>query len=248
MNLNSPFFDRERVPKLANDCVHVWRITTAARGTLEWAAEVLSPEEGARADRFHFERDRRAFIVCRGALRKLISGYTGLEARSIRFNAGTYGKPLLMEEHASNLRFNVSHSGEIALLAFSLDREIGVDVEFKRGDVDFVELAEMSFSKKERAAVLASAPADRSDLFYEYWTCKEACIKADGRGLSVPLDQFSVAAREADSHWREIITENSGLLPSGMRSRILKVGKGYAAAAVTNIPGWQVLQMDLEFA
>ena len=247
MNRHSLIFGVERVPKLENDCVHVWRVSTAV-SDLEGLAEILSPEERARADRFHFERDRRSFLVCRGALRQLISSYSGEDARSIRFQVGLQGKPSLTQASARNLRFNVSHSGEIALLAFSLNQEIGVDVEFKRGEVDFVALADMSFSNEERAAILACDPEDRANLFYEYWTCKEACIKADGRGLSVPLDQFSVTARGDNPQWREIVSAESSFLPSGMRSRILDVGNHYAAAAVSNKPKWQVLQMNMELA
>jgi len=248
MNFCSSTLGNQRVPKLTSNCVHVWRASTAVAGDLKCFAELLSPEERARAERFHFERDRRAFIVCRGTLRRLISSYTGLDARAIFFRVGSHRKPSLPAEHGCDLRFNVSHSGEMALLAFSLNEEIGVDVEWKRGDVDFLSLAEMSFSKVERAAVMACTPEDRANIFYEFWTCKEACIKADGRGLSIPLDQFSVAAHGNDSRWREIISAGSSFLASGMRSRILDVGKDYAAAAVTNIPEWQVLQLDMEFA
>jgi 4'-phosphopantetheinyl transferase len=247
MNWRSLIFGGEHVPKLANDCVHVWRVSTAVND-LEGLAEILSAEERARAERFHFERDRRSFLVCRGALRRLIAFYTCEEAGRIRFQVGLQGKPSLMQEHNSDLRFNVSHSDKIALLAFSLNQEIGVDVEFKRDEVDFVALADMSFSKEERGAILACSRADRANLFYEYWTCKEACIKADGRGLSVPLDQFSVTALGDDPQWREIISAGSSFLPSGMRSRILEVGNHYAAAVVSNMPTWQVLQLDMEFA
>jgi len=248
MNLHSYYFDRECVPKLASNYIHVWSVSTSKLGNLEKLAEVLSPEESARAEKFHFEADRRAFVICRGTLRRLISFYTGLDARRIGFRVGPQGKPSLKEEHASGLRFNVSHSGEIALLAFCRNQEIGIDVELKRADVDFLSLAEMSFSKDERTALLSCAPTDRANLFYELWTCKEACIKADGRGLSVPLDQFSVANRGDDSQWREIISAGSGFIASGMRSRILDIGKDYAAAAVTNLRSWQVLQWDMEFA
>jgi 4'-phosphopantetheinyl transferase len=248
MKRRSYGFGRDTVPALTANWVHVWNVSTDKVRNLETFAEVLSPEEKARADRFHFERDRRAFIVCRGMLRRLISAYTGLDPLRIGFRVGPQGKPFLEEPHGSDLRFNVSHSGEIALLAFSLCQEIGVDVELKRADVDFLSLAELSFSRDERAAILSCSPADRADLFYEFWTCKEACIKADGRGLSVPLDQFSVATRGVDPRWREIISVGPAPLPPGMRGRMLPVGENYAAAAVTNLPAWQVLQMDMEFA
>jgi len=248
MNWEKYISGREGVPPLARDCVHVWRISTAGNIHLEWLAEALSAEERARAKRFHFERDRRSFIACRGTLRRLISSYTGQKPASIRFRVGMQGKPFLADARGGNLQFNVSHSGGLALLAFSMDREIGVDVEFKRVDVDFAELAQMSLSKEERDAVLACPPADCVNLFYEYWSCKEACIKADGRGLSVPLDQFRVTAKAGDPQWREIISEASSSLPSGMRCRILDVGSAYAAAVATNAPSWQAIQFNMDLA
>jgi len=185
--------------------------------------------------------------MCRGTLRRLISLYTGQSASNIKFQVGANGKPSLPNADSDTLRFNVSHSGELALLAFSLGAEIGVDVEFKRAGVDFLELAEYCFSEVERAALLASSDSDRANLFYEYWTCKEACIKADGRGLSIPLDEFSVTLVEGNPQWREMIgSESSGLAP-GMRSRILDVGDDYAAAVVAKVTSWDILQLDLNF-
>ncbi|HEX3372085.1 MAG TPA: 4'-phosphopantetheinyl transferase superfamily protein [Candidatus Acidoferrales bacterium] len=248
MKRRSYTLGRDDVPALTDNCVHVWSVPTGGSLKLETFTEVLSSEEKARADRFHFERDRRAFIVCRGALRRLISTYTGISAAHIGFRVGPHGKPSLKQEHRTELRFNVSHSGEVALVAFSLHEELGVDVELKRTNVDFLALAQLSFSRDERAAILSCSAEDRADLFYEFWTCKEAYIKADGRGLSVPLDQFSVATRGVDPRWREIISVGHGPLARGMRGRMLAVGENYAAAAVTNLPAWQVMQMDMEFA
>ena len=248
MNWHALIFGRERPPVLEHDCVHVWRISADGRDDLEPFAKVLSPEERASAEKFHFERERRSFIVSRGTLRHLLASYTGENAARIHLGFGSHGKPFLANTHLSGLRFNISHSREIALLAFALNHEIGVDVEFKRPDVDFVALADMSFSKDERAAIAACPPADRADLFYEYWTCKEACIKADGRGLSLPLDQFSVTAFGGDPQWREIVSVSSAFRKSGLRSRILEVGKNYAAAVVATRPSWQALQLNMEFA
>jgi 4'-phosphopantetheinyl transferase len=248
MKRRSHRFNRDSVPTLTEHCVHVWNVPTNNAQKLEEFAEVLSPEERARADRFHFEQDRRTFIICRGTLRRLISSYTGQEASRIGFRLGPQGKPSLKDVPESDVRFNVSHSGELALLAFSLRHEVGVDVELKRTEVDFLSLAELSFSKDERAAILSCSAADRADLFYEFWTCKEACIKADGRGMSVPLDQFSVATRGVDPRWREIISVGKHPLAPGMRGRMLAVGEDYVAAIVTNLPAWQVLELDMEFA
>jgi 4'-phosphopantetheinyl transferase len=81
-----------------------------------------------------------------------------------------------------SLQFNVSHSGDVVLLGFAL-RNLGVDVERRQDGVDFAGLAKTSFSQMEQDTILALTPEKRASLFYEYWTCKEACIKADGRGL-----------------------------------------------------------------
>jgi 4'-phosphopantetheinyl transferase len=247
MNFYSLMNGRESVPALARDCVHVWRISSAANGGLEWAEEILSEEERGRAAKFHFEKDRRSFLVCRGMLRRLISLYTKQDAAGIRFHTGSHGKPSLLPADASGLQFNVSHSRELALLGFSMDAAIGVDVEFKRAGVDFIELAEHSFSDAERAAVLACSAAERANLFYEYWSCKEACIKADGRGLSIPLGEFTVTSGKGNPQWREIISSESSGLPAGMRNRIINVGDDYAAAVATNIPSWDIIQLDLDF-
>jgi len=247
MNWHALIDGREQVPALTPDCVHVWRISTAIKDDLQQFKGILSPEGRARSEKFHFDRDRRPFLICRAALHRLISFYTAKEAAEIQFHYGSHGKPSLVSTQKLDLRFNVSHSGHLALLAFLLNGEIGVDVEFKRADVDFLALAEYSFSRAERAALLACPAADRANLFYEYWTCKEACIKADGRGLSVPLEEFTVAAAEGNTQWREIISSESSRLPTGMRSCILDVGDGYAAAVAANLPSWQVIQRDIDF-
>jgi 4'-phosphopantetheinyl transferase len=245
MNLPLHRNGKESVPSLARDCVHVWRLSTAANCCLDGVKEILSEEERTRAEHFHFEKDRRSFLMCRGSLRRLISAYTGQDAAGIRFQTGSHGKPFLMPAHASDLQFNVSHSGELALLAFSMDVEIGVDVEFKRAGIDFLELAESSFSAEERTAVLATSQADRANLFYEFWTCKEAFIKADGRGLSIPLDEFTVTSVAGKPQWREVVPSESSGLARGIRGHILDVGNNCAAAVATNTPVWDVLQMDL---
>jgi 4'-phosphopantetheinyl transferase len=247
MNWHSLIFGGERPPCLEHDSVHIWRIATDGHNDLETFVKVLSSEERAIAEKFHFERERRSFIVSRGTLRHLLASYTGENAAGIRLGFGLQGKPFLANARLSELRFNISHSHEIALLAFALKHEIGVDVEFKRPDVDFIALADMSFSKDERAAITACSPAGRADLFYEYWTCKEACIKADGRGFSLPLDQFSVTAYGSDPRWREIVSVSSASLKCGLRSRILEVGNDYAAAVVANRSSWRALQLTMEF-
>lgn len=203
MELDRLIRDRPGIPELQRDVIHVWGVhTSVTPGNLQALNSLLDPDESARAANFHFERDRRTFTVSRGCLRLLASAYSATKPGDIQFYYGPQGKPELSSMDSRHLRLNVSHSGEVALLAFGVDREIGVDVEFMRPELDFVSLAETSFSKAEQAAIVALPPDRCADLFYEYWSCKEACIKADGRGLSVPLGQFSIVPSQPPSGGR----------------------------------------------
>ena len=248
MNVNRQDLIRgeSELPKLAENSIHVWRVSTAdfTPNNLQTLAGLLAPDENIRARKFHFERDQRRFVVCRGCLRLLAAAYTAEDAAGIRFQYGRQGKPELAANGSHELQFNVSHSGDVALLAFSMGRRLGVDVEFMRVEMDFASLAEISFSNAERAAVLARSGQRRADLFFEYWSCKEACIKADGRGLSVPVTQFSVVPSQ-NAEWRDIVDLGSSGLQPQMRIRLLNAGAGYAAAVAAVDAGWDAVMMDL---
>jgi 4'-phosphopantetheinyl transferase len=155
---------------------------------------VLSPEETARAERFHFDRHRRAFILGRAGLRFLLASYLDLDAAAIHFEYGPQGKPALapMLKGACSLRFNASHSGDLAAYAFTSDCEIGIDVERYRELPDLENIARRFFSPEEAAELLELSLAERTPGFFNCWTRKEAYIKAMGGGLSIPLDSFRV--------------------------------------------------------
>ncbi len=145
----------------------------------------LSSDEEEKAQRFRFVGDRVRFIVRRGLLRILIGEYTQLNPRGgVRFCLGPHGKPGLADgSQRSVIQFNVSHSDELILLAFSLDREIGVDVERVRSIPEALQIAEWFFSPRE-AEVLRTLPPDQVDhAFAIYWTRTEAYLKARGIGL-----------------------------------------------------------------
>jgi 4'-phosphopantetheinyl transferase len=159
---------------------------------VEHLRQWLAPDEQARAGRFHFDHDRARFIVGRGALRSILSGYVGAEPRQLQFVLGPHGKPTLAAS-CGRLCFNVSHSKKLGLCAVSRHSEIGVDLEYIRPVADAERIAERFFSAQENA-VLQSLPANqRQAAFFNCWTRKEAFIKAIGEGLSHPLNQFDVA-------------------------------------------------------
>lgn len=174
--------------------VHVWR------ARLEQPQEVqdellrtLDLDERERANRFHFEKHRRRFILGRGFLRLLLGRYLKIAPEQVRFAYGPYGKPSLADEHAaSGLQFNASHSHELAVYGFVQEREIGVDVEYVKDDFQSEEIAGHFFSAREVQTLMALPKDERTAAFFRCWTRKEAYIKALGSGLSHPLDQFDV--------------------------------------------------------
>jgi 4'-phosphopantetheinyl transferase len=172
--------------------VHLWTVHLEASEdiftrSLSW----LSEEETSRAERFRFDRHRRAFVIGRAALRTLLARYLGTEAAAIQFVYGPHGKPALADPSCS-LRFNASNSGSLAAFAFTTGCEIGVDVEQHRPLSDFENIADRFFSPEETAELLNLPPNEKTAGFFNCWTRKEAFIKAMGGGLSIPLDSFRV--------------------------------------------------------
>ena len=179
---------------LSSGEVQVWRASLEQPLELqERFLRTLDLEERERAGRFHFEKHRRRFIVGRGVLRLLLGRYLEIAPEEVRFAYGPYGKPSLGGEHAgSRVRFNASHSHELAVYAFVQQREIGVDVEYVKDDFQSEEIAQRFFSAHEVQTLIALPKHERHASFFRCWTRKEAYIKALGSGLSHPLDQFDV--------------------------------------------------------
>ncbi|KAB8144517.1 4'-phosphopantetheinyl transferase superfamily protein [Chloroflexia bacterium SDU3-3] len=174
---------------------HVWQIgLEQPPEAVTLLRRLLSPDELERADRFHFPDDRRAFAVCRGVARRILGRELGVPAHELRFTYSAYGKPdIAPEQNPRGLRFNISHSGGVALCALAYGRRLGVDIERVREDLDYLPLSARFFAPDEHAALLALPGALRRRAFFACWTRKEAYIKARGEGLSFPLESFSVS-------------------------------------------------------
>jgi 4'-phosphopantetheinyl transferase len=226
-------------PPLAADEVHVWRIALAPPpAAFARLAARLSPDERRRAARFRFERDRRRFQVAHGALRELLAGYLDDEPERLGFIEGAHGKPVLAQPHGAELRFNLSHSGELALCAVSHRREVGVDLEQVRELTDADALARRFFAEAESSALAALPAAERLPAFFRCWTRKEAYLKAVGAGLLQALDGFQVSlqpeAGPCDLNVRGRPEETSRWSLQG-----LDVAQGYAGAVVAERPAWR---------
>ncbi len=181
---------------LPPDEVHVW---TASRDAPDDAVEafraLLNDDERRRADRFAFPHDRRRFAVSRGLLRTILGRYLGRPPESLRFVANAHGKPGLdpSQDVDPPIRFNLAHSGPWVVYALTLGREIGVDIERIRPEFGGFAIAERFFAPGEVAELRGLPDDSRSLAFFHGWTRKEAYIKAKGKGLALPLDEFEVA-------------------------------------------------------
>jgi 4'-phosphopantetheinyl transferase len=179
---------------LPEDEIHVWRtsLDVAASG-LAKLRQILSPDERERADRFHFEADRRRCVIGRGYLRLLLGEILDLPANKLQFEYDEFGKPGLIPRQGLPLQFNVSHSGDLILIAITMGRAVGIDVERIRTDLDLDGIAARFFSTNECKALASLAGPARFEAFFRCWTRKEAYLKARGVGLCLPLDQFDVS-------------------------------------------------------
>lgn len=217
---------------LTPDEVHVWRVdlgrAAAEVGRLE---PLLSPTEAARAARFRFPVDRDRFIAGRATLRRILSRYLAVAPADLALEYGARGKPLLAEaNNPHDLRFNLAHSHELMLCALGRGRELGIDVEYLRDDVDVDTIAQSFFAQQEIAALQKVPVHLKKQAFFTCWTRKEAYVKACGQGLSLPLDKFTVPVLDGDPMHLQSEEEPAKL--TKWRLENLATEPGYAAALV----------------
>lgn len=180
---------------LRTDEVHIWSVNlNMPELQIKKLQLYLSADELQRAQRFYFEKDRNDFIVGRGILRRLLSNYLDRQPYEFIFEYNKFGKPFLPYAFGGdNFRFNLSHSHGLALYAFALNHEVGIDIEYIREDFSDLEIADRFFSPDEVAELRSLPQQDQKQAFFLCWTRKEAFIKGKGKGLSIPLDQFDVS-------------------------------------------------------
>jgi 4'-phosphopantetheinyl transferase len=226
---------------LGSDEIHVWRASLdRPLSQVRLLLHTLSPDEQGRAERFHFQRDRERFIVARGVLRTILGRYLRTAPEQLSFRYSPYGKPALAPEFSGEMiHFNVSHSHGLALYAFTRGREVGIDLERLRPNVEEEQIAKRFFSPRE-IAMLRALPRDlRQHAFFLCWTRKEAYIKATGKGLSLPLDQFAVSL--TPGHPAALLyTQADPHAALGWSLQDLTPAPDYAAALAVEGHGWSL--------
>jgi 4'-phosphopantetheinyl transferase len=231
--------------QLASDEVHSWCASldvppeTSAR-----LYATLTPDERTRSARFQFERDQQRFIVARGVLRDLLGRYLQTQPGQISFVYNAFGKPDLSPEFGSPLKFNLSHSAGVALVAITTTSNVGVDLEYIRAQSDYADIARRFFSIAEVACLTALPSHLYVEAFFSCWTKKEAYLKACGEGLAKPLNSFSVplttdpAPAPLDLH-----VASKDTVPAKRWSLYtLRPAPGYAGALAIEGTGWRLRQ------
>ena len=171
--------------------VDVWRIKLDhPSATVKLLATILSEDEIQRAGRFHFPEDGDRYTIAHGSLRNILARYLKCKPEELNFGINDYGKPTIK---VHQLEFNLSHSGGYALIAVTRDHKVGIDVELIRSDMEVESIANRFFSPTETAELMALPSEQRKLAFFNCWTRKEAFIKAQGLGLSLPLASFDVS-------------------------------------------------------
>jgi len=171
-------------------------------------SELLSAEEKVRAAKFSFPNKYEEFVITRGLLRDSLGTYLNKDPKQIEIKLTEYDKPFTTEMiDGKNISFNVSHSHGKAIIAIGLDRNIGIDIEKIRSDVEFEKLSKRYFSDTENKALMQCEHVIRAETFYTIWTRKEALVKAIGKGIAFGLKEFEVSASKdkppflLNTHW-----------------------------------------------
>ncbi|MEO8622721.1 MAG: 4'-phosphopantetheinyl transferase superfamily protein [bacterium] len=234
------------LPALGANELHVWRASLAALRPCEhaWGA-LLDASERERGARFYFDTDRVRHTISHGLLRRLLGHYTDTPPETLRFAAGEYGKPHLANHDEGRVVFNLSHSGDVVLLAFARSCNVGVDVECWTDRIDALEMERMAqsvFSLHERTALSQLESSARRTAFYSIWSRKEAYIKATGLGVSRGLDHFDVSAAPDEAH---LLADRSADARAEMWAlHDLELDPGYSAALAVDRADTKVVALN----
>lgn len=226
---------------LSSSTIDIWPVTLTG-GDAEYSRclDWLDQQERARAARFLRRQDRERYVLAHGGLRFILGLYLGLAPARIEFSSTSTRKPTLAglgPEHAA-VTFNLSHAHGNAMVAIGQGREVGVDLEMIREDVEVLKLAERFFSDREQLYMRSSAPELRIREFFHYWVAKEAVLKAEGVGLaalqSCEIDWSNGSGRDGVS------VRLAGHSPLPWVVRTLDCGLGWAGAVAAQGLDWTI--------
>ncbi len=232
---------------LSRGQVHLWvarlDLGLARCPSLE---DTLTEDERQRAGRFRFEGDRLGFLASRAALRDILARYLGVGPDGVEFRLGPYGQPSLhLEPGARRLRFSHSRCREVALVAVTEGRAVGVDVERVRYTAATREVAARFFSAREQETLESRSGSAREQLFFRYWTAKEAYLKATGEGLARGLEEVELSVEPSGAR---LLRTPQGRTAGRPRwdIRFLEPAPGYVAALAVAGRRWRLRTVNYD--
>ena len=203
---------------------------------------VLSSDEALRYARFHFDKDRQQFLLTRALIRDVLARYVGTEPSALVFTQNEYGKPVLAEPITCSVAFSLSHTQGLSVCAVAWNRMIGVDVERLDRTNCHPEIATRFFAPTE-AAYLGRLEGEQRRLeFLRLWTLKEAFVKARGKGLSIPLNSFTIGCSPGEPA-RVSLQDGDQGHESDWRLLQIRLGRSFQIAVVMEVPEQQNLQV-----
>ena len=178
--------------------VQIWTAPTEgwSEAIVSGLLDTLDPSEKGRSARFRVEAARVHYVAAHALARFAIGRALGRNSRSLEFDYDSFGKPHLVG--VTDLGFSLSHSDGLVGCALGVHREIGIDIENMRQETDLDAISDVAFAVSEREWVAASPTGDRRERFFQFWTLKEAYLKAKGVGFSHPPDEavFDLAEQQ----------------------------------------------------
>ncbi len=193
--------DKNLIGSLENEN-HVWfcspdEITDDA--TLDEYLSILSNEEREKYQRFHFKKDSRSYLVSHALVRKVLSRYCNVQPKAWRFSFNQYGKPEISSSiKCPGIKFNLSHADGMSACVVSLNNDCGVDVENIHRKNKLHAVAERMFAEQEAKIMSACEESEVQKKFFDFWTLREAYVKAVGTGLGGSSKEFYFTITVAD--------------------------------------------------
>jgi 4'-phosphopantetheinyl transferase len=185
----------EIFPTLTGEQAHIWLAEISGQlNQIAFLEAILSDQELERARRFVKRSLYDKFVIVRGLLKLLLAKYLNFLPKDVVINYSAYGKPYLDER----IQFNISHSNDMAVFAFTHDIPVGIDIEFKRNFNELEAICKRYFSENERLEVCSKSKEDRLEAFYKIWVSKEAFIKAKGGSIFHVLEARSIEHMEKE--------------------------------------------------
>jgi 4'-phosphopantetheinyl transferase len=209
---------------------------------------LLSQQEQDRAARFHFEHDRKSYIAAHGMVRSMLSLLDHRHPHDIEFSTSDFGKPeyIMQSKLTPRIRVNISHTHHMAIAAIALDSDIGVDIEWLGRHIRCLEIAQSVMTDEERAFIASVEKDQTLTCFLTFWTLKEAYIKATGKGLSLPLNQFHfslepLAINFKSSHEKSVMDD-----PNNWHLRYERLGEDHVVAIAVHNNSLEQMTLDIE--